>query len=874
MEFFTTILNMSFIASIIAILVFILRLFLRKVPRIFSYLLWSFVFIRLILPFSFESSLSIFNLGTQNINTMGAPEFIAPRVENSSNPIVTPPSEEEIIFEPLNTMETEVSIPNQPIDSNIEDINPVQKQMNIIEILPYVWLIGMIFYVLILCSQDIQLRKKLQFSIRIEKNIYECEEISMPFLYGIIKPKIFLPSGLSENQITYIVAHEKIHLKRFDYLIKMIATILLGIHWFNPILWISYNLMMEDMEMSCDEGALKILGLQSKRDYGITLLQLSSRTFTTSLAFSESKTKTRIKNIANYKKPSVIIVILVLLCLVILFIPIMSNPKQFKNNQQVIEQVIASQEYKDLDSYMFTYKYDLDNINVSYKVLADNKVVGRFKIDTKDQYVYIDTQSKKVIATGYTDEFIKRITRQETMALARAILVHFNDYSYLYSIYEEAIDFSGDNKFTINNVSFAEIKDAMIMYVPHDADSMYIEISSQSGDTLRLLYNYTTRNIEEESSNFNRIFKSKDVAKEILDIIVEYYKQDVANTMMCAVLPNNQISCPNDLGYTVPKNISMINPIKGSTMKYNNDDGTMSFSLESNEKIAVMSVSDGEVMDYGENEKGKFIKISSAGKSVLYEGLSNDSWFDYTQAIEMGQVIGFILPTNGMGTCTISIDDGFTENEFRKMFAYTLRDAKNSFVIEERNYDFKVSDDVYEQLYEMVQNTDAFDSYANRDPVLEEYLNNNLSITAQINDFPTVSFSQDVTSGRLLIDKQYLIKEEYTNFYDNMDASFVITFEQIQSYTQLKAISFTVSFSNGSYSFSGYYDFALGRIMSGITDLDSIPEDLVNAVNNVIITNYQTILEVDNKVNTLIEQMIRVIEKDVPMTSYQLETFE
>ena len=139
--------------------------------------------------------------------------------------------------------------------------------------------------------------------MKIKENIYICDYISSPFVIGTVKPKIYLPSTLNENETEYVIAHEKHHIKRFDHIVKLLAFIALTLHWFNPFVWLAFELAMQDMEMSCDEAVIKKLGDDVRSSYSQSLLNFATGKHIfagTPLAFGEGDTKIRIKNLYQF----------------------------------------------------------------------------------------------------------------------------------------------------------------------------------------------------------------------------------------------------------------------------------------------------------------------------------------------------------------------------------------------------------------------------------------------------------------------------------------------------------------------------------------------------------------------------------------------
>jgi len=325
---FLMFLNMSITAGYVAIAVIVVRFLLRRAPKIFSYMLWTAVAIRLIIPVSFASSLSIFKLvqpfqTNSNANIM---EFISQDMGMQlKNPII------DASFHGINTV-IEATFPKvAPYVSS----NPLQL---ITWIACIIWLTGMAILLLLSVISYIKILNTIRTATLVRENIFETDQITTPFVCGFFKPKIYVPIGMSEHELSYILLHEQTHIRRCDYLIKPLAFVLLTIHWFNPLMWLSYKLMSRDMEMSCDEQVVNKMGDHIKSSYSTTLLSLSSGEnrihLGGPLAFGESHVKERIVNILAYRRPSSVTVVSSMLIIILLVMGCTANPKPL---EQIIQ---------------------------------------------------------------------------------------------------------------------------------------------------------------------------------------------------------------------------------------------------------------------------------------------------------------------------------------------------------------------------------------------------------------------------------------------------------------------------------------------------------------------------------------------------------
>lgn len=317
---FITVLNMSLTASYVALFVFILRLLLKRAPKGILYALWSIVLIRAICPVSFSSVISLFgHLGSVNTSVShGAMHYIPENIGMSAEPTI-------------NVRVTDVSnVINDslPAPTPVASADPMQI---IITVAMIIWLVGVAAMLAYSIISYTMLKRRISASIQINKNVYESDQIRTAFVCGFFKPRIYLPVALDESSRNFVLAHERIHIRRRDYLIKPIAFLALSLHWFNPFMWAAYFLMAKDMEMSCDERALKSIGSDEKENYCNALLTLSAerRIIAGSpLAFGENSTKTRVKNALNYKRPAFWMVLIAVVAGVAAGICLLANPNE------------------------------------------------------------------------------------------------------------------------------------------------------------------------------------------------------------------------------------------------------------------------------------------------------------------------------------------------------------------------------------------------------------------------------------------------------------------------------------------------------------------------------------------------------------------
>ena len=309
------VLDMSKTAAMVIAVVLLVRLLLKKAPKVFSYALWAVVLFRLLCPISFETSVSIvpqlpdtstgYNLADESIDLAGAGMAAYQAVGDLLN--------------------GGLGVQHIPTTEVTEDgmTRYVMADWWSVWILfgKYVWAAGMAVMLLYSAFSYRRIKKQTEIAVPIRDNIWIADEIQSPFVIGFLRPSIYLPGNLGEKEQEYIILHEHHHIRRFDHIFKALAFLALTIHWFNPLVWLAFGLACKDMEMSCDEAVIRKLGGKVRADYSASLLTLATgrRIIAgTPLAFGEGDTKGRIRNLAKWKMPAVwVIVIAAVLCVVL-----------------------------------------------------------------------------------------------------------------------------------------------------------------------------------------------------------------------------------------------------------------------------------------------------------------------------------------------------------------------------------------------------------------------------------------------------------------------------------------------------------------------------------------------------------------------------
>ena len=322
---FIKILNMSLTAGIVICIVLLMRFLLRRAPKIFSYMLWTVVLFRLLCPFSFSSAMSFFNILRLPSAQQGEIVYIPQNIGYMEQPAVDLPI--PAIENAMND-----SLPPASVETSV---NPMQIAL---WLGGCIWLSGIIIMTLRAMFSYWKLRRKLKGAVWEEDNIYITEAIETPFVCGFFAPRIYIPVQFASDKLSeteqkekrYILLHEQIHIKRRDYIWRLAGYFALCIHWFNPLVWLAFFLSGKDIEMSCDEAVVRMLGESVKKEYSASLLSFASGRrirLDIPLAFGKGETGSRIKNVLRYKKPAQVVVGIVIVICVVVIAALAANPK-------------------------------------------------------------------------------------------------------------------------------------------------------------------------------------------------------------------------------------------------------------------------------------------------------------------------------------------------------------------------------------------------------------------------------------------------------------------------------------------------------------------------------------------------------------------
>ncbi len=479
-KLFLQIINMSITSCYVILFVILIRFILKKAPKIYSYALWSIVLLRLIIPFSFQS---IFSLIPINTNTIP----------------------QDIIYTQTPEIHSGITAIDGIVNNSLPapivgaSVNPMQIWISLGQT---IWILGILALIIYSVISTMKLSKRLQSSKLWRDNIYESNNIDTPFVFGVLRPKIYIPFGISEAEKSYIIKHEETHIKRLDHIIKFLGFIIVSIHWFNPLVWIAFFLMSKDMELSCDESVIKEMGNSIKKDYSTSLLSLSTGRRIIGgcpLAFGSKNTKGRIKNILNYKKPRFWVSIVGIVIVILVAVGLLSNPKEEVPDEVDMDAPVTVGEYalefmqKDIVKYE-----DLEGSWQGFKII-DSKITKLEKIATFDdilsspieiwklEYLLKPDDITKVAMAGGMEEIDGWFTGVTSMGYPiLTFLVEDNSMKYLGHFYQNEF---GIETLAKQEVTLREVLElqGLLANESYQGNHVVVKFPSSTGETNQLL---------------------------------------------------------------------------------------------------------------------------------------------------------------------------------------------------------------------------------------------------------------------------------------------------------------------------------------------------------------------------------------------------
>lgn len=411
-DIFIRVTEMSVTASIVIGVIIVLRLFLRKAPKVFSYVLWAAALFRLLCPVSFE-------LPSAPISSVEIPYSAQVGERNADGLFITHTDTESLhapeYTEPQRSVSPQVTGVGEGETTPVAEA-PVKREISLLAIASYIWALAVVTMACRGAFSWIRLSHTLRSAQKMGGNVYVSPAISDPFIMGIIRPKIYLPTGLSFTESGLIISHEKAHMHRGDHIAKLIMYIALCIHCFNPLVWLMFRLFERDMEMSCDEKVTANMTREQKADYSQTLLKISAKpTAAFTACFGENGTKQRIKNVLSFRKPAVWVVIVLTLAAIVVSVILCANGRKevtqtvgedeiiqstdaFSAKMNVIPAGESNDEYA-IDCVITNLTSDELSVDLShyFSLCYSSNIVNPVVYGPTDEYTFAPNESKSFV---------------------------------------------------------------------------------------------------------------------------------------------------------------------------------------------------------------------------------------------------------------------------------------------------------------------------------------------------------------------------------------------------------------------------------------------------------------------------------------------
>ena len=515
---FVYLLHNSIGVCVVILTVFAVRLFLRRAPKKYSYILWSIVGIYLLCPIRLSSPISIYSLINNVSDTflehhslpLNAKNFADKNKTYNEKNQKTKDSNKSKFDNVSSTNKNQKTKQNQNNTAGTENIS----QSLTVTTTAYIWLCGCIVLLVRNLFLIWRTKQTVLMAIRRKDNIYESEYISTPFVLGIVRPKIYIPFNLSEQEREYILKHEQYHIRRKDQIIKICAYILCVIYWFQPLIWFAYFVMIRDMEMSCDEYVLKNSKSDIRAAYSTSLLKLATKTedFNAGLpAFGESDIRKRVKNIMKFNAKKKWVSVVAAIAVVIVGVSCLTKAA-VKTDANNPNKIIAEKKIGP-DNNKMTYGDKIDNNIKAADTSNNEKAINNIKDNsTADE---TDMDSDDIVPITKNIYSIDKINKSGN-PLAVSILKKVRQV-FPKEVYQEMM--------WHGKMYLAEFKQGDIscsITNKNKADNLYLDLYFNGDGTLESMLNQSTvRNVKKTDKN-TEINKTVEFAKVFLNSDVIY----------------------------------------------------------------------------------------------------------------------------------------------------------------------------------------------------------------------------------------------------------------------------------------------------------------------------------------------------------------
>ena len=515
---FVYLLHNSIAVCVVILTVFAVRLFLRRAPKKYSYILWSIVGIYLLCPIRLSSPISIYSLINNVSDTflehhslpLNAKNFADKNKTYNEKNQKTKDSNKSKFDNVSSTNKNQKTKQNQNNTAGTENIS----QSLTVTTTAYIWLCGCIVLLVRNLFLIWRTKQTVLMAIRRKDNIYESECISTPFVLGIVRPKIYIPFNLSEQEREYILKHEQYHIRRKDQIIKICAYILCVIYWFQPLIWFAYFVMIRDMEMSCDEYVLKNSKSDIRAAYSTSLLKLATKTedFNAGLpAFGESDIRKRVKNIMKFNAKKKWVSVVAAIAVVIVGVSCLTKAA-VKTDANKPDKIIAEKKIGP-DNNKMTYGDKIDNNIKAADTSNNEKAINNIKDNSTADETDMDSDDIVPITKNiYSIDKINKSGNPLAVSILKKVRQVFPKEVYQEMMWHGKMYLAefkqGDISCSISN--------------KNKADNLYLDLYFNGDGTLESMLNQSTvRNVKKTDKN-TEINKIVEFAKVFLNSDIIY----------------------------------------------------------------------------------------------------------------------------------------------------------------------------------------------------------------------------------------------------------------------------------------------------------------------------------------------------------------
>ena len=515
---FVYLLHNSIAVCVVILTVFAVRLFLRRAPKKYSYILWSIVGIYLLCPIRLSSPISIYSLINNVSDTflehhslpLNAKNFADKNKTYNEKNQKTKDSNKSKFDNVSSTNKNQKTKQNQNNTAGTENIS----QSLTVTTTAYIWFCGCIVLLVRNLFLIWRTKQTVLMAIRRKDNIYESECISTPFVLGIVRPKIYIPFNLSEQEREYILKHEQYHIRRKDQIIKICAYILCVIYWFQPLIWFAYFVMIRDMEMSCDEYVLKNSKSDIRAAYSTSLLKLATKTedFNAGLpAFGESDIRKRVKNIMKFNAKKKWVSVVAAIAVVIVGVSCLTKAA-VKTDANKPDKIIAEKKIGP-DNNKMTYGDKIDNNIKAADTSNNEKAINNIKDNSTADETDMDSDDIVPITKNiYSIDKINKSSNPLAVSILKKVRQVFPKEVYQEMMWHGKMYLAefkqGDISCSITN--------------KNKADNLYLDLYFNGDGTLESMLNQSTvRNVKKTDKN-TEINKIVEFAKVFLNSDVIY----------------------------------------------------------------------------------------------------------------------------------------------------------------------------------------------------------------------------------------------------------------------------------------------------------------------------------------------------------------